>query len=469
MNPQLKKIYQILTPFPAWVAIITFCLISALMGIVGVGKVANILFPAGAVSVGLFLYSRYPVMYVGFTWWIWFLAPFMRRLVDFRSGFSDPSLILLTPYLVTLLSVLTFFKLIPRAVQIGAEPFVLSAAATIYAYLVALNKSSYVAASIGMLDWFTPIIFGFYVFSQWRHYPEYRKNTESVFFWCVLITGAYGVYQYFVAPGWDTFWLTNTELVSAGKPAPFELRVWSTMHGPGVFANVMAAGLIVIMSTTSPLSLPANAVGFLSLLVSLVRSAWLGWFVGCLSLVSFLKPRLQMRLVALGLVTALLVIPLTALDSFSGVISSRLESLTNLKQDASASDRQNAYQNFLENGLTNVVGNGIAAGGIFDSAIIDSLNSLGWIGTLSYWAGVVGLYARMLFGSNKGHDSFTATTRAVCLGAAIQLIGGSVMLGLPGVVMWGFLGLAAAAHKFYQTANRSLPTSSAMIPRRLTS
>jgi hypothetical protein len=452
MNPQLKKIYQLLTPFPGWASIIVFCLMTTVLVLAGAGKITNILFPAGAVGVGLFLYSRYPVLYVGFTWWVWFLAPLIRRLVDFRSGFSDPSLILLAPYLVTLICGLTFLKQFPKAGRIGAEPFVLAVAAVFYAYLVALNKSSLVASSIGILDWITPIIFGFYIFSQWRDYPEYQNNTEITFVWCVLITGTYGIYQYLVAPAWDAFWLTNADISSAGSPVPFGIRVWSTMHGPGVFGSVMMAGLIILMNIVSPLSIPANAAGFLSLLLSLARTAWLGWAISCISLFSFLKPKMQMRLVTLGVIIALTVVPLTTLDSFSSVINSRIQSLSNLQGDSSASARQSSYELFFKDNLMNVVGNGIATGGTFDSAVIDSINSLGWIGTLSYWSGVLGLYVRILWGHQQANDTFLAAARSICIGMGFQLIGGSVMLGLPGVVMWAFLGLAAAAQKFYQSS-----------------
>lgn len=74
---------------PAWIAILGLVLISSLCVLAGAGGILRLGFPLLSLAVGLFLYLRYPVLYIGFTLWIWFLTPWLRRVVDSRSGW-DP-------------------------------------------------------------------------------------------------------------------------------------------------------------------------------------------------------------------------------------------------------------------------------------------------------------------------------------------------------------------------------------------
>lgn len=450
-----KPLFPGLQPAGAWLIILGFAVFSSVCALSGLGKVLNFAFPGGAFLVGLVLYFRYPVLYVGFCWWIWFLTPFVRRYADFRSGFTDPSPILLAPYFVTLVSLVTILRSLPSANRRGSLPFLLSLVGVLYGFLVGVIKTSPVSASVRSLEWFTPIVLGHHLFINWRDYPEQRQNIQTVFLWCVLITGSYGVYQYMVAPEWDTAWLINTDLRSAGAPEPQGLRVWSTMHGPGVFASVMMAGLLLLLTNVKMLSLPAMAVGYLSFLLSLVRSLWLGWFVALLNLAIFLKPKFQVRLVVIIAVAALCVVPLTLVEPFSEVISARLDSLSNLEGDTSSTDRQATYQALLGPALVNVIGDGIRSGAIYDSAVLETLISLGWIGSTFYVSGLFLLLLRLVGSAQIRNDSFASTARAITIGMFSQILFGSSMLGLPGMILWSFLSIGLAAQKFYDRSDSS--------------
>src|SRR4028119_173132 len=98
-NSRKQRFSLTLKPQAAWMAILGLLLITALCLAAGLGKVLNIIFPAGSFAVGLFLYLRYPILYVGFTWWVFFLTPFVRRLIDVRIGFAEPRPVLLAPFL----------------------------------------------------------------------------------------------------------------------------------------------------------------------------------------------------------------------------------------------------------------------------------------------------------------------------------------------------------------------------------
>jgi hypothetical protein len=451
-----KGLPSIFQPASAWIAIAMFVLLSGLFAVTGLSKFLNLLFPVGAVAVGLLLFFRAPLLYLAFTWWIWFLAPLVRRFADYRSSFTDPSPILLTPFLVTLITLITVFQAIPRAKHQGSLPFMLALTGVLYGYLIGATQSSPISASLKVLDWLSPVSFGLHLFVNWPEYPSYRQTTQRTFLWGVLITGAYGIFQFMVAPEWDRVWMLNLadRSTTFGLPQPFAIRVWSTMHGPLVFADVMMAGLLLLTSSTNPLGFPAIVVGYLSFLLSIVRTAWLGWMIGMLNLFVFLAPKFQMRLVVLISIAFLSLVPLITIEPFSSVINARIQSLSELSNDRSALDRQNSYAELLGKALKNGLGDGIGgqnADFVFDSAILESFFTLGWFGGIFYFGGMVLLLVRLLGTFKKSRDVFSHSVSAIILGMIVQVPLGSGIRGLPGVILWGFLGIGLAAQKYHRS------------------
>ncbi|HTL89302.1 MAG TPA: O-antigen ligase domain-containing protein, partial [Leptolyngbya sp.] len=165
---------------------------------VHVAGILRIAFPAGSLAIGAFLFFRYPMFYIGFTWWLWFLTPFVRRVVDWEVGWLDPNPVLLAPFLVTFLSTLTVLIQLPKAIGGNGLPFILSTIAVLYGTFIGLV--SYPAQSqsviVAMLGWLTPITFGYYLFSQWRRFPELKQVTERVFLWGTFVMGSYGIIQF---------------------------------------------------------------------------------------------------------------------------------------------------------------------------------------------------------------------------------------------------------------------------------
>ncbi|WP_250124087.1 O-antigen ligase family protein [Chroococcidiopsis sp. CCMEE 29] len=446
---------------PAWIAILGLVLISSLCVLAGAGGILRLGFPLLSLAVGLFLYLRYPVLYIGFTLWIWFLTPWLRRVVDSRSGWDPQGVMLLAPFLVTLVTFITLVQHLPRACRQGGLPFILALSGVFYAFFIGLILNPPLAAARALLDWLTPILFGFHLFVHWRDYPRFSQNIQRAFTWCVLITGIYGVVQYLVAPEWDRFWIIKTELVTNGTPEPLGIRVFSTMNSPGPFANVMIAGLLLLLNSRDPLRIPASVVGYLVFLLSLVRSAWGGFLVGLFTLLASLKARFQMRLIVIILVMAVCIIPLTAIEPFSEIISTRVESLYNIKDDVSFNERSETYEQKLNIALSNGLGSGM--GGIYsindkgvlgvivlDSGILDMFFTLGWFGAIPYVGGVTLLLLSLFQGNENRFDSFASAARAISVSVFAQLMFGSVMLGLPGLMLWGFLGISMAARRYYQ-------------------
>jgi hypothetical protein len=450
-NSRKQRFSLTLKPQAAWMAILGLLLITALCLAAGLGKVLNIIFPAGSFAVGLFLYLRYPILYVGFTWWVFFLTPFVRRVADYRSGFTDPSPMLLAPLLVAMITIVTFYRNLPKAHEQGSLPFVISAMGVFYGFLVGLIKGSPVPAIISLIVWVSPILFGFHLFVNWRDYPSYRENIQRTFLWGVLVTGSYGVYQYLVAPEWDRFWLIETKLYSSmGRPEPLGLRVWSTMNSPLHFATVMIPGTILLFIGQGRLRIPGVVLGILSLLLTTVRTAWGGWMVSLVALLGFLKGIVQMRFIAMVLVIAILVVPLSTVEPFAQVIQSRLTTLTNVGDDQSAKSRAGLYALMIDDALKEFIGQGNGTLAPIDSGVLEMIFTLGWFGSIPYVGGLLLLLYSLFQGSKSStSDAFACATRAITFGFLPMLAGSNVIIGISGMVFWGFLGLGMAANKYH--------------------
>lgn len=442
-------------PAIAWVAILGLCLITTLGILAGAGGAMRLLFPVGAIAVGLLLYLRYPVLYIGFTWWIWFLTPLVRRLIDQHSGWQDPSIVLLAPPLVTMICAITLLRHLPSAHLRGGLPFLLCLASVLYGFLVSLVQNPLVGSVVALLNWLPPLLFGFHLFINWQHYPAYRQNIQRTFLWGVLVMGAYGVWQYLTAPEWDRFWLINTDTLVFGTPEPLGIRVWSTMNSPQPFAAVMMAGLILLLSNRETLKFIATGAGYLSFLLSLARTGWLSWMVGLLVYTSSLKPHLQMRLFATLIIMIVLVVPLASIEPLSSEIMPRLASFSETKTDGSYQARVKGYSALLGDAFTEVVGQGLGFElessnlGSQDSGILTLLFSLGWLGTIPYVAGITLLLYTVFQGAEARFDEFASAARAIAVGIFAQMGLNVAMLGVVGMVLWGFLGIALAASRYH--------------------
>ncbi len=439
----------------AWMAILGFALFLSLLLLVRAGRLLIPIFPLGAFAIGVFLYFRTPQLYVGFTWWMWFVGPVVRRIVDYQSGYLTPGPWTLTPTLVTLISFASLVRHLPKSYKQGGLPFLLCIGAVFYGFLIGLIQNKTVPTILTFFSWLNPLLLSFHLYVNWREYPNYRQTIQRTFLWGVLVMGIYGMYQYLVAPEWDRFWLINISAGSFGKPEPLGIRVSSTMDAPQTFASAMMAGLIILFSIPGNLRFPAMGVGFLSFLLSSARSAWLSWLGGMMFFVPFLKARLQMNLIISITVAALIILPLATLKPFSTMIAPRIESLTNTQSDTSYQDRSQGYSELLGVALSEFQGKGLGVEiknssiGVKDSGILSMFFSLGWLGAIPYLGGVILILFNLFQGSEINGDAFASASRAIALGTFLQIILNVVTEGAIGMFFWGFLGIGMAARNYY--------------------
>lgn len=441
---------------PAWRAIFGFSLSIGLLLLIGAGPILVPLFPLGSVVLGVFLYRRYPLFYNGFTWWMWFLGPLIRRMIDYKSGYLTFGPWTLTPMLVTFISCITLIKYLPRTYRSGGLPFLLAIGSLCYSFMTAVIQQDTSAAVINFLGWSSPVIFAFHLFVNWRDYPSYRRNFQLIFMWGTLVMGLYGICQYLIAPEWDRFWLRHISNLTFGKPEPLGIRVCSTMNAPQTFANMMMAGLLLIFTNRGSQRFLGAGPGYLAFLLSRARSAWIGWFAGLIIFLLSLKSSLQMRLIITIMIGSFTIVPLTVIEPFSTVISSRIETLSGSpEEDFSYQQRAQGYSELFNVALSQFVGKGLGhhiesdSIGSKDSGILSILFSLGWIGSIPYLGGLLMLLLRLGQAPEKKVDLFASCSFAIVLGVLLQVGLNMIFDGSMAMLIWGFLGISLAANKYH--------------------
>lgn len=424
------------------------------------------LYPVAVLAAGGFFYTTRPALFVSFTWWIWFLTPFVRRVLDYQLGVhSTVSLVMLTPYLLTTYTFFTFLRYGKYLRLRSFFPFTLAMLGVLYGYVVGVIKSGFFSPTFDLLEWFLPILFGFHLAVYWREYPAMRAIVRKTFIWGVLVMGTYGVIQYVYPPAWDMYWLVQSGMTSSmGRPEAFSFRVFSTLNSTGPFAMVLMAGLLILFDGSGPLARIAAVPGYVSFLLTLVRGAWGGWMLGLGFLIFRLQNQLRMRLIVILGVGVLLSLPLLLYPPIAQRIGGRVSTLSNLEEDNSMRARSGLYRSATGRALLNPIGEGLGSLGraaklnesgqvnTFDSGVLAIPMTLGWPGTLLYGWGLFLLLRSLLNIREENTDQFAVVAAGISVSYLILLLFANQMLGLKGVTVWSFISLAIVAQWFYDDA-----------------
>lgn len=418
--------------------------------------------PICGFAVAISLYLCRPVIYLQFTLWTWLLVPLVRRIVDWRFGFVDPSVILLTPFLVSLCAIVTPLRR-PRRIELStAGPFLLCLAAVTYGLVVALIRAAFNvrgAAAISeiclsFMNWFTPIVLGMHVHICWRRHELYRHALERVLIWSSLVLGAYGIFQFAAAPAWDCYWLQSLpfglDVTTFGQPAPFQIRVWSTLNAPAPFALFMVAGLIFTLASGERFRVLFAAPAFVALLLSMVRLAWLGGVLAVLLLALKLPwPALRRLLFGLALLPVCLA-PVVFSPQMIQTIKDRAASLIDPHHDESLQDRTAMYENLPGALAGEPAGLGLSYsnrlnGYAIDSGVVSLLMMLGFTGTALFLVGVASILLRSLRHlATTPNPERTTVHCIIVVGFLLESLGGNIFINVTGVLFWLLLGLLSS-------------------------
>lgn len=438
----------------SWQVITAFIAICLFLTVPGLGIVARAVYPAITLALAAYLYRTNRPFYFGFCIWSWILTAEYVRLVEFSSrSFDTERLMLAAPYLVL---AFLFPNAISQLLQLRKRLslFLLPLAAILYAVVTSLVQGVDTTSIVkAVLDWSCPVLLAFFIAENWKNYPAYRQVLINVFKLALILLSAYGIIQFLIVPPWDRYWLEKISFYNLaggafGQPEPFKIRVYSLMQSPGEFAIFLNAILLTQLSDRKLVSLPINIAGYLSFFLTTVRSVWGGWIVGALLLLSMPRPQIHTKFILLGLLGFFVLLPLISMEQFSDIVLSRIDSFGNLENDVSGQARLNTYAEYLPLAINSVIGNGLGRVPSLDSAVLETLLSFGWIGSVPYVLGLLMPGFLILKRPIERQDTFFQACKAIYIATLIQLLFGNAMIGASGVVLWGFSGFVVAGYKY---------------------
>jgi hypothetical protein len=448
---------------PCLASVLSVFVVAGLWAI-GRDQLLRMAIPVMATVIGAALYFSRPILYIQFTLWVWFLAPFVRRVVDWRFGYADPNLILVAPLLVSALAGLTV--VIPRgrgSTRIPAA-FVLGGSAIAYGFVVGMILHPSAETVYGLCNWLCPMLFGLHLYLNWPQFDEHRVAITKTFLWGLLILGLYGAYQYFSPPAWDRYWLANVMMggqnESFGRPEALQVRVWSTMNSPGPFANVILAGVFVLFTVRSSWKLPSLIAGYLSLLLSLARTVWLAWLVGLFVLLRKSRARIVARVLISVILLGACLLPLINDRRVASVLEDRVKTFTDLGHDESFGARLEMYRTLAVDVIEHPFGYGVSnektvRDQAIDSGVLALFFSLGWFGGLLYIAATACMFLNRPSALQQSNQ-FAAACRAVVIALLAQVIAGNIFVGINGTLFWTF-GAVYLAYPLLQSVPHHSP------------
>ncbi len=149
------------------------------------------LVPMLCVALGAWFIAFVPHYYVSFSLWLWFLTPFLRRVIDFRVGvYDEDPVIMITPYLVSALGFLSVFRHWRTLKHPVFRPLLIALGATTYGLVLTMGVGSPVGAIKGYLGWSGPILLALVILVHWTEYPKYRSAIGSTMKYAAIVLGA---------------------------------------------------------------------------------------------------------------------------------------------------------------------------------------------------------------------------------------------------------------------------------------
>lgn len=441
-----------------------FAVINALVIFSPVSRAAIVLYPASSFLLALFVMQRSKPAYVGLVCWLWFLTPFVRRVVDWRGG-GFTTVILLTPFLAVAVAALALAPRWRLLVTRRTAPLFFVLGAILYGTAIAVLHLKVSGLPQAAISWFFPLIFAFFLFEEREQYEEIYKSFEHAMIGGLLVAGVYGIYQFFQLPIWDAQWMIQSDLTSIGLPEPTQVRVFSTMNSPQVFAAFCTGGLLVALRSHLKLRYLAVPVGLIALILSLSRTAWIGLVVGVIYLFLIMNNRQRARIIAVA--GSCLVVSLIALQipEFKTLATERFSSFTDPSQDSSYNARVQDYGAVLRTIADNPFGLGLSSDAGSndqapqtnnvaqqDSSITDSVFSLGILGAAIFVLGSILLGFDIFIG--RRHDTAIAGAMATLLAIFAESPFNSVIAGPIAFLLWCCVGLCLAEREMMSAQER---------------
>ncbi|WP_429498198.1 glucose-6-phosphate isomerase [Robbsia andropogonis] len=459
-----------------WALPVAQIVITLLLIVAHQGTLLEFAFPVMSVGIGAWFLKRYPVYYIGYSLWLWFVSSEIRRLTDFFHGtFNPTSPIQVAPLAVAMLSL---FSLMRHGRFLGTKsglPYLLMLAGTIYSFLVGIVTNGLFSATYAFSGWLYPILMALHAYSLSERFPQFQRMMMRTWLSGTIFMGIYGVIQYAIMPPWDALWMTLSGLTSSlGDPAPFASRMFGPLNSTGPFAGMISAGLLLSLVPGYKWRWLTASLGVICLGLTLVRSAWGGMVLSILLLLTVLDAKTKIRVIFGVLIVAMLSVPVFTSSLVSDQLSKRVNTVGDISSDNSFEARTQFYSSFLSTALGDVAGQGMGAVGTgarlsggsdgnaaltasFDSGVMELPYTLGWPGVLLFLIGLFSSLARATRLAIKyRQDRFVMVWYAIAIGVLAQLVFVNTLVALDGLLYMTGVTIPLMAARYYER-RRALP------------
>jgi putative inorganic carbon (HCO3(-)) transporter len=406
----------------------------------------------------------------------WCFTPLIRRLIDYHHGFFNPVQITsLIPFVMTV--PLLFVALRRERLALLTPAFRLFMwvwiGAFTYGVLIAVANGNMLGAAFAAVQYVIPMIVGLWIAGQKIESGALARRLTAIILPFGSVVAVYGLAQWVSPPPWDVLWIEGGQFAAMGAPVPFMMRVFSTLNSAGPAADFFTQAILLSMPLLRfgkvwiwPF---VTALGA-ALLLTLVREAWIALLFGVFVYL-IVSPR-RVKTVPVMLAFVVVFSALVAfLPSFLGagrdsdVVSARIATLGDVKNDTSAMDRTAEIQASIQETLGDPIGSGLGTigaaaalssnlstehGTVLDSGYLARLVEMGWLGFAGYIFVTIGGFVVMLrtiFRRRRGaientdYKIMLATAAAMCAALVWADAAGDAHLGIEGVFFWIAMGL----------------------------
>lgn len=400
---------------------------------------------------------------------IWCFEPFLRRVVDWKSGaFNLQSPFGALPYVM--LVPLAIFCLQSGRIRAVSFPFkiLLAAWALTFGYglTIGILKGNFAAATYSFVQYVGPAIVGLWLAGLPIGSAAALRRATIIFLTYAVIVAGYGIAQYVSPAPWDVLWVIGSGFLSAGYPTPYSMRIFSTLNAPGPCADFLALAILLSMQffrLRAIWVLPITAALGAALALTLVRTTWIALIIGIVVYLA-LSPRRLQAFPIVVIFSSLLFIAIVSLPTFLGAdskstaIVDRINTFGELNADVSVNDRQGEIADATVVALNNPIGDGLGTLGVsarlnanssdqlaanLDSGYFARVLELGWLGLGGYLFVTFGaLYwlSRAPKIRGYGRDRDFQVTIAMASAVVVALIwsdaSGDAHYGIDGLIFW---------------------------------
>ncbi|WP_164775345.1 MULTISPECIES: O-antigen ligase family protein [Paenibacillus] len=398
--------------------------------------------------IGWFIQQVKPVLYLPYLLAVWAIYPELRRLLDWSFGaYSETPILSTAPLFVSLVMLIPIVKNFRKLSKTVLRIETIALSVLLYGFLIGIIQYGGIAASFDLINYATPLLIIAYV-----NVSPFQSQTRDWllkgFAYIAVLVALYGIYQYFLIPPWDKFWMIHSEMLSIGKPEPLKVRVFSTLNSPGP-AGVFFGFALAVMTMNKKwraLGLIGMVIVAFGFLLTLVRSSWIA--LAAMILVYFLQAKSTHKFKLLTILVVLFLCYQFILPGLPGAetITNRFDTFGNLNEDVSYNDRL-AFSTFILDSISvNPMGNGLGSTGlsaklnenamqVFDNGFLNIFYTFGLPGGLAFLGFLIYL-SILALKREKQSSQYYHLAFASMAGAAVLLMSNNFLPGSGGACLW---------------------------------